>query len=89
MHICKLINLRKHIGKQNKSDQQIITLNNHINKQIHKQTKQTPGNNIFTNLIANTIYTPCGAPKQNYLTKNHLHNRTETFASKLKQPSLI
>ena len=50
-------------------------------------TKQTLENNILTKLITNTIHTPCGAPKQSYLTNNNLHNRTEAFASELKQPS--
>ena len=61
MHIHKPILHRNHICKQNRSDPQIITLNNHINKQI-MNTKQTPGNNILTKLITNTIHTPCGTP---------------------------
>ena len=36
MHMSKLIHQRNHIRKQNRSDPQIITLNNHINKQIHE-----------------------------------------------------
>ena len=36
MHTHKLIVHCNHIHKQNRSDPQIITLNNHINKQIHK-----------------------------------------------------
>ena len=36
MHICKLIHHHNHIRKQNRSNLQIITLNNHINKQIHE-----------------------------------------------------
>ena len=39
MHIRKLMHHRNHIRKQNISDAQIITLNNYINKQIHKHKK--------------------------------------------------
>ena len=41
MHIRKLIHHRNHICKQNRSDPQIITLNNHINKQIHDDKTNT------------------------------------------------
>ena len=41
MHICKLIHCHNHICKKNKSDPQIITLNNHINKQIHEHKTNT------------------------------------------------
>ena len=41
VHICKLIHHRNHIHKQNQSDPQIITLNNHINKQIHEHKTNT------------------------------------------------
>ena len=41
MHICKLIHHHNHIHKQNRLDPQIITLNNHINKQIHKHKTNT------------------------------------------------
>ena len=64
MHIHKLI----HNRQQNRSNPQIITFNNHINKQIqYMNTKQTPRNNILTKLIT---------------------NKTEVFASELKQPLL-
>ena len=36
IHICKLIHHRNLLCKQNRSDSQIISLNNHINKQIHE-----------------------------------------------------
>ena len=55
MHIHKLIHYCSQLCKQNRSDPQIITLNNHINKQIHEH--KTLGNNILTKLIANTIHT--------------------------------
>ena len=61
MHICKLIHHRNHIHKQNRSDPQIITLDNHINKQIHEQ-KTVTWKQHWTKLITNTIHTPCGAP---------------------------
>ena len=41
MHIHKLIHHHNHIYKQNRSDPQIITLNNHINKQIHEHKTNT------------------------------------------------
>ena len=41
MHIRKFIHHRNHIPKQNRSDPQIITLNNHINKQIHEHKTNT------------------------------------------------
>ena len=37
MHIHKVIHHSNHICKQNRLDTAIISLNNHINKQIHKQ----------------------------------------------------
>ena len=41
MHICNLIHYYNHIGKQNRSDPQIITLKNHINKKIHEHKTNT------------------------------------------------
>ena len=41
IHICKLVHHHNHIHKQNRPDPQIITLNNHINKQIHKHKTNT------------------------------------------------
>ena len=41
MHIQKRIHHCNHISKQNKLEPQIITLNNHINKQIHKHKTNT------------------------------------------------
>ena len=41
MHIRKLIYHCSHICKQNRPDPQIITLNNHINKQIHEHKTNT------------------------------------------------
>ena len=41
MHIHRFIHHYNHIPKQNRSDPQIITLNNHINKQIHEHKTNT------------------------------------------------
>ena len=41
IHIHKLIQCCNHIHKQNGSEQQIITLNNYINKQIHEHKANT------------------------------------------------
>ena len=41
MHIRKLIHHRYHIRKQNRSNSQIITISNHINKEIYEHKTNT------------------------------------------------
>ena len=41
MHISKRIHHRNYIRKQNRSDPQIITLSNHIKKQLHEHKAKT------------------------------------------------
>ena len=83
MHICKLIHYRNHIRKQNRSDTQNITLNIHINKQIHEHKTNTWKQHL-DKINPNTIHTPCGALQQNYPTKKPptQQNRSICFGTK-------
>ena len=53
-------------------------------------TKQTPGNNILTKLITNTIHTLYGHKSKTIQRKPPTqHNRTEALALEQTQPSDI
>ena len=88
MHIHKLVHHRNHIREQNRSDPRIITLNNHINKQIYEH-KTKPGNNILTKLITNTIHLRVEhhskTIKQKTLTQQ---NRSIRFGTKTAIPDI-
>ena len=66
----------------------MITLNNHINKQIHEHKTNTWKQHRDKIDHKHNPHSLWGTAKQSYPTKNHLHNKTEAFALELKQPSL-
>ena len=60
MHICRLIHHRNHIRKQNRSDPQIITLNNHINIQIHEHKTNTWKQHLDKIYHKHNLHSPWG-----------------------------
>ena len=86
MYIHKLFHHCKHVWKENRSDPQIITLNNNINKQIHEHKTNTWKQHLDKIDHKHNPHSLWGTSSKAIKQKNIY--TTEAFASELKQPSL-
>ena len=84
MHVHKLNHHRNNNHKQNRSDPQIMTLNNQKNKQIYEHKTNIWKQNLYKIDHKHCLPSFWGTIAK-LSNKKHLHNKTEAFTPELKQ----